>query len=98
MKKANPRKKREIDQMRQLFGEAVVYIASLADPIDLDLSESLMDRIHDAADRLMTLSGSPAEQVRYVSAMPFETRLVLCMWLMDTNLAAKMIRTVYAKA
>jgi hypothetical protein len=46
----------------------------------------------------MTLSGSPAEQVRYIAAMPFETRLVLCMWLMDTNLAAKMIRTVYAKA
>ena len=54
-----------------------------------------MDRVHDA---LLTMRGHLAEQHRYIGGLPFDVRLVLCMWLMDTDLAAKLIRAVYAKA
>jgi hypothetical protein len=30
--------------------------------------------------------------------LPHEVRLALCMWLMDTGLAAKLVRAVFAKA
>lgn len=90
-------RRRAVQEMRRLFGEVVVYMATITDPIELDLSEGLMDRIHDAADRLLALREKPAEQARYVKAMPFSTRLVLCMWLMDMSMATRLVRAVYAK-
>jgi hypothetical protein len=33
----------------------------------------------------------------YVSELSFDVRLVLCMWLLDTDLAAKLIRVMYTK-
>lgn len=97
MRTSNPRKLRQERDMQRLFGDAVVCIANLTDPATLDLTEALMDRVHDAAERLLHLAGDPAEQQRYVSAMPFETRLVLCMWLIDTTMATRIIRAVYTK-
>jgi len=32
----------------------------------------------------------PDEQMRYVSELPFDVRLVLCMWLLDCDLADKL--------
>ena len=77
------KKKQELAELKRLFGEPVAYLASITDPATLDLSAALMDRVHDGADALLTM---------------FDVRLVLCMWLMDTDLAAKLIRAVYAKA
>ena len=84
-------------EIKRLFGEPVAFLAQITDPATLDLSASLMDRVHDGADALLTMRGNLAEQHRYISGLPFDVRLVLCMWLMDMNLAAKLVRAVYAK-
>ncbi len=34
----------------------------------------------------------------HLAGLPFTVRLVLCMWLTDTELAAKLIRVAYSKA
>jgi len=84
--------------LRRLFGEPVAYLAKITDPVTLDLTAELMDRVHDGADALLNMRGNLAEQQRYITGLPFTVRLVLCMWLMDTDLASKLIRAVYAKA
>lgn len=85
-------------QVKRLFGEPVAFLATITDPATLDLSAALMDRVHDGADALLTMRGNLAEQHRYISALPFTERLVLCMWLMDMDLAAKLVRAAYARA
>lgn len=91
------RKKKALEELRRMFGEPVVYLAQITDVATLDLSAALMDRVHDGADALLTLRGCLVEQHRYISGLPFLVRLVLCMWLMDTDMASKLIRAVYAK-
>ena len=90
------KKKQALAELKLLFGEPVAYLATITDPAMLDLSAELMDRVHDGADALLLMRGNLAEQHRYIGGLPFEVRLVLCMWLMDTDLAAKLIRAVYA--
>lgn len=85
-------------ELRRLFGEPLVRLAEQTDPMELDLSAGLMDRVHDGADALLTLHGDTEEQHRYVQALPHEVRLVLCMWLMDTGLATKLVHAVFAQA
>lgn len=85
-------------ELKRLFGEPVAYLASITDPATLNLSAALMDRVHDGADALLRMRGHLEGQQSYISGLPFEVRLVLCMWLMDTDLAVKLIRAVYAKA
>lgn len=92
------KKAQALSELRRLFGEPVAYLATITDPATLDLSAALMDRVHDGADALLTMRGHLTEQQRYIGGLPFDVRLVLCMWLMDTDLAAKLIRAVYAKA
>lgn len=91
-------KKTILRDLRRLFGEPVAYLANITDPVTLDLTAELMDRVHDGADALLNMRGNLAEQQRYITGLPFMVRLVLCMWLMDTDLASKLIRAVYAKA
>lgn len=88
-------KARILAEMRELFGEILVKRAQQADPADLDLSADLMDRVHGSADELLAIRGNPAEQQQYVGGLTYEVRLVLCMWLMDTNLAARLVRAAY---
>jgi hypothetical protein len=85
-------------ELRHLFGEPLVRLAEVTDPASLDLTAALMDRVHDGADALLTLRGDIEEQHRYVLALPHEVRLALCMWLMDTGLASKLVRAVFARA
>ena len=85
-------------ELKRLFGEPVIYLASITDPVTLDLTAALMDRVHDGADALLTMRGHLAEQHLYIGGLPFDVRLVLCRWLMDTDLAAKLVRAVYTKA
>jgi hypothetical protein len=89
-------KARILAEMRELFGEILVKRAQQADPADLDLSADLMDRVHGSANELLANRGNPAEQQQYVGGLTYEVRLVLCMWLMDTNLAARLVRAAYA--
>jgi hypothetical protein len=92
------KQQQEQSELKLLFGEPVAYLSKITDPATLDLSAALMDRVHDGADALLTMRGDLVEQHRYIGGLPFEVRLVLCMWLMDTDLATKLIRAVYAKA
>ena len=91
-------KKTILRDLRRLFGEPVAYLAKITDPVTLDLTSELMDRVHDGADALLNMRGNLAEQQRYITGLPFTVRLVLCMWLSDTHLASKLIRAVYAIA
>lgn len=91
------KKKEELAELKRIFGEPVVYLASITDPATLDLSAALMDRVHDGADALLTMRDHLAEQHRYIGGLPFDVRLALCMWLIDADLAAKVIRVVYTK-
>lgn len=84
-----------VSEMRQLFGELIVRKAQKTDPIDLNLTAELMDSVHDGADTLLIMQGNAEAQRRYIHALAYEVRLVLCMWLIDTSLAAKLIRKAY---
>ena len=90
--------KRMRGELLRLFGEPLLRLAEATDPMALDLTAALMDRVHDGADALLTMRGDLQEQHRYVLDLPHEVRLALCMWLMDTGLAAKLVRAVFAKA
>ena len=76
--------------IRRLFGEVVCSVAAVSDAATLDLSSGLMDRVHDGADALLAMRHHPDEQMRYVSELSFDVRLVLCMWLLDCDLADKL--------
>jgi hypothetical protein len=86
------RKAQELAELKRLFGDLVAYRASITDLATLNLTAALMDRVHDGADALLAMRGDPAKQHRYIDGLPFDVRLVLCMWLLDTDLAAKLIR------
>jgi hypothetical protein len=90
------KKQQELAELKRLFGEPVAYLASITDPATLDLSAALMDRVQDGADALLTIPGRLAEEHSYIGGLPFDVRLVLCMWLMDTDLAAKLVRRAFA--
>ena len=77
--------------IKRLFGDVVCSVAAGTDAASLDLSAGLMDRVHDGADTLLAMRRHPDEQMRYVSELPFEVRLVLCMWLLDCDLVDKLI-------
>jgi hypothetical protein len=85
-------------ELRHLFGPALLAEAERTDPVSLDLSAALMDAVHDAADTLLSQRGDVSAQRGTVAQLPSEVRLVLCMWLMDTGLAAKLIRAAYVAA
>ena len=85
-------------EMKKLFGDTVACLATITDPATLDLTAGLMDRVHDGADALLALRGDLVEQQRYIGELPFEVRLVLCMWLLDTDMAGKIIHAAYTKA
>ena len=89
-------KEKDLREVRHLFGDLIVRTAQATDPAELDLTAGLMDRVHDGADALLVMRGNRVEQHRYIQALPFDVRLVLCMWLMDTDLSSKLMRVVYA--
>mgnify|MGYP000343703129 FL=1 len=84
--------------LKHLFGEPVTSLAKIVGLESLAVTPELMEAVHDAADALLTMRGHLAEQHRYIGGLPFDVRLVLCMWLTDTELAAKLIRVAYSKA
>jgi hypothetical protein len=90
----NARPGRMQRELVALFGDATVQVAKMVDPALLALSADLMDRVHDAADAVLARTGRPAVQRRFVGELPSDVRMILCMWLMDTGLAAKLTRAV----
>lgn len=77
-------------ELNCLFGRELVKTAIQTDPADLKLTEQLMDAVHDAADNLLYLSDQPDKQRAYVQRLSYTVRLVLCMWVHDMGLAAKL--------
>ena len=84
--------------LKHLFGEPVSSLAKIVGLESLEITPELMESVHDAADALLTMRGHPERQRGYLAGLPFTVRLVLCMWLTDTELAAKLIRVAYSKA
>lgn len=84
--------------LKHLFGEPVTSLANIVGLEALEITPELMESVHDAADVLLTMRGQPERQRGYLAGLPFTVRLVLCMWLTDTELAAKLIRAAYSKA
>jgi len=84
--------------LKHLFGEPVTSLAKIVGLESLAITPELMETVHDAADALLTMRGQPERQRAYLVGLPFTVRLVLCMWLTDTTLAAKLIRVAYSKA
>ena len=84
--------------LKHLFGEPVTSLAKIVGLESLAVTPELMESVHDAADALLTMRGQFERQSIYLAGLPFTVRLVLCMWLTDTELAAKLIRVAYSKA
>lgn len=84
--------------LKHLFGEPVSSLAKIVGLESLEITPELMESVHDAADAMLTMRGHPERQRGYLAGLPFTVRLVLCMWLTDTELAAKLIRVAYSKA
>lgn len=84
--------------LKHLFGEPVSSLAKIVGLESLAVTPELMESVHDAADALLTMRGHPERQRGYLAGLPFTVRLVLCMWLTDNALAAKLIRVAYSKA
>jgi hypothetical protein len=91
-------KRRLAAELRHLFGAAVLQTAEQTDLAALELSAALVDAVHEAADALLAHRGDPAAQRAIVAGLPDPVRLLTCMWLLDTELAAKVIRAVDAAA
>ena len=84
--------------LKNLFGEPVTSLAKIVGLESLAVTPELMEAVHGAADALLTMRGQSERQRAYLVGLPFTVRLVLCMWLTDTTLAAKLIRVAYSKA
>lgn len=84
--------------LKNLFGEPVTSLAKIVGLESLAVTPELMGAVHDAADTLLKMRGQSERQRGYLAGLPFTVRLVLCMWLTDTELAAKLIRVAYSKA
>ena len=84
--------------LKHLFGEPVTSLAKIVGLESLAITPELMESVHDAADAMLTMRGQSERQRGYLAGLPFTVRLVLCMWLTDTELAAKLIRAAYLEA
>jgi len=77
-------------EMAAMFGRKLVRAARETDPMALDLTAERMEAVHNAADTLLAKSGDTLGQRRTVTRLDAETRLALCMWIMDLGLAGKL--------
>ena len=84
--------------LKHLFGEPVSSLAKIVGLESLQITPELMEAVHEAADALLTMHGQSERQRGYLVGLPFTVRLVLCMWLNDAHLAAKLIRVAHLKA
>ena len=83
--------------LKHLFGEPVTSLAKIVGLESLAVTPELMVSVHDAADALLTMRGHPERQRGHLAGLPFTVRLVLCMWLNDSELATKLIRVAHSK-
>lgn len=92
------REQRIDNELAALFGRDLVEQAKQTDPADLLLSDSLMVEVYTAADELLARAGEPVAQRSVVRRLSEGTRLVLCMWIHDLDLAAKITACMVRQA
>ena len=85
------KQERRDKELAALFGRDLVEDAHQTDPISLTLTPERMDAVHDAADKLLAEAGNTVSQRRTIMGLDAETRLALCMWVMDLELGAKLV-------
>ena len=78
-------------ELASLFGRATVRQAKQTDVVDLDLDAEFLDGIAEMAGQLIQATGKPTQQREFVARLNAENRLMLCMWLLDSGLASKLI-------
>lgn len=83
--------------LKHLFGEPVTSLAKIVGLESLAITPELMESVHNAADAMLTMRGQSERQRGYLAGLPFTVRLVLCMWLNDSELATKLIRVAHSK-
>jgi hypothetical protein len=83
--------------LKHLFGEPVSSLAKIVGLESLEITPELMESVHDAADAMLTMRGQSERQRGCLAGLPFTVRLVLCMWLNDSELATKLIRVAHSK-
>jgi len=74
-----------------LFGRETVTQAKRTDIVDLELDAAFVDGIAETAGQLIQAKGRPEQQRELVNSLDRNNRLVLCMWLIDTDLASKLV-------
>lgn len=72
-----------------LFGADIVEQARLIDIADLNLTDEMTDGIGTGIRRLKELKQDPGAQREWVSEQAPGLRLLLCLWIMDMDLLAK---------
>ncbi len=77
--------------------EETPSLAKIVGLESLEITPELMESVHDAADAMLTMRGQSERQRGYLAGLPFTVRLVLCMWLNDSELATKLIRVAHSK-
>ena len=80
--------------IERLFGRACVRAAT--DTNLLAVSAEVVAEVHAGAGALLARRHDPAAQLRYVEQLPDNVRLLLCLWLMDPTVAAKLTERVQA--
>ena len=76
-------------ELASLFGEQIVTRARQCSAADLDFSP---DEIVQATRVLRRLSGRPAEQVVMARCLPDDVQTALCMWMVDSEMQAKVLK------
>lgn len=85
--------------LKAIFGCSLVCKARDTDPADLDLTVEGMLSVADAAAELQARTGDTEAQGRVVDTFNPQTRLALCLWMMDRSLGSKLAAlAIYASS
>lgn len=73
----------------ELFGDDIVEQAQLIDATDLNLDDRMTSSISAGVTGLKQLRGDPAAQRQFIATMQPGERVLLCMWILEMELLAK---------
>ena len=73
-----------------LFGADIVGQARLIDATDLELNDVMTRFISDGVTQLKKMKDQPQRQRDFIGKMAAGERLVLCLWILDMGLMAKL--------
>ena len=77
-------------EVQHLFGEETLVRARCLDPAGIDAAVAA--QVAEDADNLLDASGQPDRQRELVQDMGQDRRLVLCRWLIDKGIRAKITK------